>query len=170
MTNATMASTLSNTPTVAGGFGAAALGGAAAVPGLAAADGAAALGADAEASLAPGAGAAARAAGAAAAAAGGGAAPAGAAGTETAGVPAGAGALEAGKVGNLIVGEAVGLGGSAIRTVSFFGWTLASAGLGGGPPGVPVSSAIILMQTFLTQPKTRRQTCQTLSGLQSAKK
>jgi hypothetical protein len=37
------------------------------------------------------------------------------------GVPAGAAAPEGGKVGSLIVGEAVGLGGKFIRTVSFFG-------------------------------------------------
>jgi len=48
------------------------------------------------------------------------------------------GAAEAagGIVGSLIVGAAVGFGGRAIRTVSFFGWTLAaSGGLGGTPPG-----------------------------------
>lgn len=51
---------------------------------------------------------------------------------------AAAGALPAGgTLGNRIVGEAVGFGGKVMRTVSFFGWTLASAGLGGtAPPGV----------------------------------
>lgn len=129
ITNATMASTLSNTPTVAGGLGADALAGAAVVPGLAAVAGAAALGGDVEDSLAPGAAVAGRAAVAAAAAgaavaglAAGGAAPAGAAGTETAGAEgATPGAPEAGSVGSLMVGEAVGLGGSAMRTVSFLG-------------------------------------------------
>jgi hypothetical protein len=48
-------------------------------------------------------------------------------------------------VGNLIVGADVGFGGKLIRTVSFFGWTLApSAGLGGNEPpvGMGVISAI----------------------------
>jgi hypothetical protein len=50
-------------------------------------------------------------------------------------------------VGNLIVGAEVGLGGKLMRTVSFFGCTLAaSAGLGGiAPPGgVGILSAILL--------------------------
>jgi hypothetical protein len=52
-----------------------------------------------------------------------------AAGADVAGVVAPAAGME----GNLIV--AVGLGGSAIRTVSFFGCTFgASPGLGGTPP------------------------------------
>jgi len=44
----------------------------------------------------------------------------------------------AGNVGSLMVGEALGLGGRLMRTVSFLGCTLAaSAGLGGtAPPGV----------------------------------
>lgn len=44
----------------------------------------------------------------------------------------------AGRVGSLIVGEELGLGGRLMRTVSFLGWTFAaSAGLGGtAPPGV----------------------------------
>jgi hypothetical protein len=49
------------------------------------------------------------------------------------------------KVGNLIVGAEVGLGGKLMRTVSFFGCTLAaSAGLGGNAPpgGLGVFSAI----------------------------
>ena len=42
----------------------------------------------------------------------------------------------AGSVGNLIVGEALGLGGKLIRTVSFLGCILAaSPGLGGAPLG-----------------------------------
>jgi hypothetical protein len=46
----------------------------------------------------------------------------------------GGGAL-VGKVGSLIVGEAVGFGGKLMRTVSFLGWTLtASAGFGGTAP------------------------------------
>ncbi len=56
---------------------------------------------------------------------------------EGAGAAAGAdadAALAAG-VGNLIAGAPVGLGGKLMRTVSFFGWTLAaSAGLGGTAP------------------------------------
>jgi len=40
-----------------------------------------------------------------------------------------------GNVGNLIVGAAVGFGGSAMRTVSFLGCTFAaSGGFGGTPP------------------------------------
>ena len=50
------------------------------------------------------------------------------AGADTAATP------EGGTLGNLMVGEAVGLGGNVMRTVSFFGWTLASAGLGGTAP------------------------------------
>lgn len=46
------------------------------------------------------------------------------------------GGAACGKVGSLMVGAAVGLGGKLMRTVSFFGWTLAlSAGLGGSAPG-----------------------------------
>ena len=71
-------------------------------------------------------GAAARATGAAGGAIGAGAAATGAA--------AAAAALGAG-AGILIVGAAVGLGGKLIRTVSFFGWTLAgSVDLGGTAP------------------------------------
>jgi hypothetical protein len=58
---------------------------------------------------------------------------------------AGAGAPPAGSVGSLIVGDAEGFGGSVMRTVSFFGCTLAaSAGFGGTEPpdGLEVSSAI----------------------------
>lgn len=41
-----------------------------------------------------------------------------------------------GSVGNLIVGAAVGFGGSVMRTVSFFGWTLPVSFFGGkAPPG-----------------------------------
>jgi hypothetical protein len=44
-----------------------------------------------------------------------------------------------GSVGNLIVGAADGLGGSVIRTVSFFGWTLPVDFFIGvtGAPGTP---------------------------------
>jgi hypothetical protein len=48
--------------------------------------------------------------------------------------------------GSRTVGAAVGLGGKLMRTVSFFGWTLAdSPGLGGGEPGgkLGLFSAII---------------------------
>lgn len=113
--------------------------------------------------------------GAAAAAADGGATPtgldaggAGAAGAEAApdtgaaaaaavGVATGAG------VGILIVGAAVGLGGRLIRTVSFFGCTLAaSAGFRGpGASGVfGVFSAIKLPR----QTRNRLPECQTLFG------
>ncbi len=52
-----------------------------------------------------------------------------------------------GKVGNLIVAEAVGFGGKLMRTVSFFGCTLAaSAGLGGRPLGKLGFSAIIFFK------------------------
>jgi len=78
-----------------------------------------------------------------------------AAGAELADAPAtgaaaaaeGGGGAPGAKVGNLIVGAEVGLGGKLMRTVSFFGWTLAaSAGFGGiAPPGgVGVFSAIFL--------------------------
>jgi hypothetical protein len=65
--------------------------------------------------------------------------PAGAAGAGTAKAVgadvAGAETPLAAGVGNLIAGAPVGLGGKLIRTVSFFGWTLAaSAGLGGTAP------------------------------------
>jgi hypothetical protein len=52
-----------------------------------------------------------------------------------------------GNEGNLIVGEAVGLGGKAIRTVSFFGCTFAASGTGGVAPGggLGVGSAIKLI-------------------------
>lgn len=55
------------------------------------------------------------------------------------------GGAPAGSVGNLIVGDDVGLGGKLMRTVSFLGCTLAaSAGFGGSaPPGtLGVISAI----------------------------
>jgi hypothetical protein len=50
----------------------------------------------------------------------------------------GAAGPPAGRVGSLIVGEELGLGGRLMRTVSFLGWTFAaSAGRGGtAPPGV----------------------------------
>lgn len=55
-----------------------------------------------------------------------------------AGVPAGAAAAPVGppggKVGNLMVGAAEGLGGRLIRTVSFLGWTLPVSFLGGTAP------------------------------------
>src|SRR5580658_7032357 len=92
----------------------------------------------------PGLGAALGAAGAGVAAAlGGAAAP-----TEATGAaePLAGGAAPGARVGSLIVGAEVGLGGKLMRTVSFFGWTLAaSAGLGGmePPPGdVGIFSAI----------------------------
>jgi hypothetical protein len=77
--------------------------------------------------------------------------------------PVGAGAAgglpPAAGAGILIVGAAVGFGGKLIRTVSFFGWTLAgSAGCGGAAPsGVfGVSSAII----FVAQTKIHEPECQ----------
>ena len=78
-----------------------------------------------------------------------------AAGRAAAGAAAGAAAADAapgvapvgGNEGNLIVGEAVGLGGKAIRTVSFFGCTFAASGTGGVAPGggLGVGSAIKLI-------------------------
>jgi hypothetical protein len=60
-------------------------------------------------------------------------------GTETPGVAPAVGTAVppvAGMVGSLIVAVEVGLGGRLIRTVSFFGWTLAASdGLGGGGGG-----------------------------------
>src|ERR1043166_9424927 len=51
-------------------------------------------------------------------------------------LPATGAAPVAGNDGSLIVGAEVGLGGSAMRTVSFFGCTwAASGGFGGTPPG-----------------------------------
>ena len=49
-----------------------------------------------------------------------------------------------GRVGSLIVGAAVGLGGRLIRTVSFFGWTLPVSFFGGNAPpgGLGMFSAI----------------------------
>ena len=66
----------------------------------------------------------------------------------------GGGGAAAGSVGNLIVAEAVGFGGKLMRTVSFFGWTLASEGLGGtGAPGtLGVFSAINVYRTKLGLP------------------
>src|ERR1043166_2035415 len=70
-------------------------------------------------------------------------------GAAVAGAGAAVGAAPVGgSDGNLIVGAAVGFGGNAMRTVSFFGCTFAaSAGLGGTPPigdcnGSGVGSAI----------------------------
>src|SRR5580658_1489441 len=67
------------------------------------------------------------------------------------------------RVGSLIVGADVGLGGRLMRTVSFFGWTLAaSAGLGGmePPPGdVGIFSAISFI--FCDQRKVAFRRCQT---------
>jgi hypothetical protein len=79
-------------------------------------------------------------------------AAAGAAGAGAAAVKAGAGAGAAppvgppgGRVGNLIVGAADGLGGKLIRTVSFFGWTFPVSFLGGTAPAgtLGMFSAII---------------------------
>ena len=81
---------------------------------------------------------------------------AGAAATGT----AAAGAADAG-AGILIVGAAVGLGGKLIRTVSFFGCTLAaSVGFGGTAPegGFGMLSAI----TFWVQARVDASTCQML--------
>ncbi len=68
---------------------------------------------------------------------GGGAAPAGAAAAGAEEAPGAAGP-PAGRVGSLIVGDEVGLGGRLIRTVSFFGWIFAASGGFGGTesPGV----------------------------------
>jgi hypothetical protein len=73
----------------------------------------------------------------------------------------------AGRVGNLIVGAEVGLGGKLMRTVSFFGWTLPVSvffgGAGGtvGGPGVGLGmwSAIYFN---LGQTRFQRRKCQTL--------
>src|SRR5206468_10398536 len=92
---------------------------------------------------------------------GGGGAPIGAAEAAGAAV-AGAAAPVAGMDGSLIV--AVGLGGNAMRTVSFLGCTLAaSPGLGGTPPvgGLGLFSAII--SDFSGQAKVGVNRCQTLN-------
>ncbi len=62
-------------------------------------------------------------------------------GAAVAGAPAGA-APVGGRDGSLIVGAEVGLGGSAMRTVSFFGCTFAASGGFGGTGESGVSSAI----------------------------
>src|SRR5213596_3387477 len=76
------------------------------------------------------------------------------------GAAAAAGAAGAG-AGIFIVGAAVGLGGKLIRTVSFFGCTLAaSAGFGGTAPegGIGMLSAI----TFWVQTRVDANRCQML--------
>jgi hypothetical protein len=138
---------------VEGGFGGAAgLGAGAGAPDLLA--GAAVLATVAPATLAAGAAAAVRMGGALGGA--GGAPPGkltlGAAGAEAVGAP--------GREGSLIVGDAVGLGGSEMRTVSLRGCTFASAGLGGSAsPGVLGVFSDIRQ---LTQAKFTPPTCQTL--------
>src|SRR5882724_1610813 len=82
------------------------------------------------------------------------------AGVAATGAAAAAGAAGAG-AGILIVGAAVGLGGKLIRTVSFFGWTLAaSVGFGGTAPegGFGMLSAI----TFWVQTRVDANRCQIL--------
>jgi len=82
------------------------------------------------------------------------------AGAATTGAAAAAGATGAG-AGILIVGAAVGLGGKLIRTVSFFGCTLAaSVGFGGTAPegGFGILSAI----TFWVQTRVDASRCQML--------
>ena len=67
-----------------------------------------------------------------------------------------------GRVGNLIVGAAEGLGGRLMRTVSFFGWTFPVSFLGGTAPAgtLGIFSAI----TFnLFQAKGATKECQTLN-------
>src|SRR5438552_9068287 len=76
------------------------------------------------------------------------------------GAAAAEGAAGAG-AGILMVGAAVGLGGKLIRTVSFFGCTLAaSVGFGGTAPegGIGMSSAI----TFWVQTRVDASRCQML--------
>jgi hypothetical protein len=77
--------------------------------------------------------------------------------------PLAGGGAPGARVGSLIVGADVGLGGRLMRTVSFFGWTLAaSAGLGGmePPPGdVGIFSAISFI--FCDQRKVAFRRCQT---------
>lgn len=75
--------------------------------------------------------------------------------TESGGAPAG-------KVGSLIVGDEVGLGGKLMRTVSFFGWTLPVSFLGGTPP--PGAPGMLSAITRISYPKTRGGLggCQTL--------
>ena len=75
-------------------------------------------------------------------------------------------AVGAAGAGILIVGDAVGLGGRLIRTVSFFGWTLAaSAGLGGrAPPGAAgggVGTFSAINSFASVEAKSRTQQCQT---------
>jgi hypothetical protein len=62
-----------------------------------------------------------------------------------------------GSDGSLIVGDAVGFGGKAIRTVSFLGCTLATSGGLGTPPGgtgeFGVGSAITISRQRMVQQK-----------------
>ena len=140
-TSATTANTVSNGPTVRGARAAAA------GAGREAAAAGALAGAAGRATEVPG--AFAGAAGAAGAAATGAAAAGrGICWVAAIGAAAGRGAAGAppvgGSEGSLIVGAAVGFGGKAIRTVSFFGWTLAASGGFGGTGEFGVGSAIKL--------------------------
>ena len=135
---ATTASTVSNVPTVRAGAGALAAAATGAFAGAAGAPGRdTAVPGRPPAALGGAGGGGAEPAGRGAAAVGA-AAATGAAGRGAAvGAAAAGAALVGGKEGSLIVGAAVGLGGRAMRTVSFFGCTLAaSGGFGGTPPGV----------------------------------
>src|SRR5437773_5821387 len=83
------------------------------------------------------------------------------AGADAAATGAAADAAAGAGAGILIVGAAVGLGGKLIRTVSFFGCTLAaSVGFGGTAPegGIGMSSAI----TFWVQTRVDASRCQML--------
>ncbi len=75
----------------------------------------------------------------------------------------GGGGPPAGKVGSLIVGDEVGLGGKLMRTVSFLGWIFAaSAGLGGNAPGgTLVGFSDISFSSCWCQSKVGAGICQT---------
>jgi hypothetical protein len=100
-----------------------------------------------------------------------GAAPArGAAAGGAAKVAVGAGAAvgpPGGKVGNLMVGAAEGLGGKLIRTVSFLGWTFPVSFLGGTAPmgafGILGMFGLFSAINYLKQTKIDEQECQSLS-------
>src|SRR6185369_1764249 len=73
------------------------------------------------------------------------------------------GGAPAGNEGSLIVGEALGFGGKLMRTVSFFGCTLAaSAGLGGTAPAGEFGLGSAIKFLLLVEPRVAAEGCQTL--------
>ena len=89
-------------------------------------------------------------------------------GAAVAGAAAGAAAVGAapagGRDGSLIVGAAVGFGGRAIRTVSFFGCTLAASGGLGAPPGGTGEFGVGSAITIVRQRMGRQKHCQIVNA------